>query len=188
MSHIQVEPVADYTMAGPDPAHRSSATWRPIVAAHLHGISWFPSRTSAIVGERQWDWDRVHEAIQRSLGRLVDSVRSEEPASRWKCGRTATKAFPLFSYLVFYHLDGGDFDPVVVGITLKPGSELIRITGDISGDESGHVYFDEGCEIEVPLSLEASLRGAVEVADRLAAQRHVVLEALRERIPQAIER
>src|SRR4051794_13057283 len=87
--------------------------------------------TSSDAGELRWDWDVVHEAIQRSLGRLRDSVQSEGPISVSKPGRTTTPAFPLFSYLVFYHLDDGDFDPVVVGVTVKPGPESIKITGDI---------------------------------------------------------
>src|SRR4051812_24720013 len=97
---------------------------------------------TSLPGEVHWDWDRFHEAIQRSLGRLRDLTRAEEPASWSKPGRTATTAFPLFSYLVFRHLDGGDFDPVVVGVTVKTRPESIEITGDISGEESGYVYFD----------------------------------------------
>jgi len=90
--------------------------------------------------------------------------------------------------VVFRHLDGGDFDPVVVGVTVRPGPGSIKITGDISGEESGYVYFDEGCELEVPLSLEEGLRAAVRVADRLAAECGVVLASIRSRVPQACEK
>jgi hypothetical protein len=117
---------------------------------------------------------------------LRDSVLAEEPDSGVKAGRTATRAFPLFSYVLFRHLDGGDLDPVIVGVTVKPGTESIKITGDISGEETGYVYFDQGCELDVPLSLEEGLRGAVNVADRLASQSHVVLAAIRSRVTQAI--
>lgn len=102
-----------------------------------------------------------------------------------KPGRTTTRAFPLFSFVVFPRIAGRDFDPVVVGVTVKPGPESTRITGDISGEESGDLYFDEGCELEVPLSPEEVIRGAVEVADRRASEWRVALAAIRSSGPQS---
>ena len=112
-------------------------------------------------------------------------ILAEEPATVWKAGRTATRAFPLFSYRVFHHLHDIDDDPVVVGLTFTVRDASVRVAGDISGDESGFIYFDEGCTVEVPHESRAVKEAARLVADRLASRESVVLEAIRHRPPRA---
>ena len=65
-------------------------------------------------------------------------------------------------------------------MTVTVDEPVVRISGDISGDETGEIYFDEGCTVEVPCTNDAVRIGAREVAERLAAQR-VVLDAIRHR-------
>ncbi len=94
--------------------------------------------------------------------------------------------FALFSYRVFLHLDGDDHDPIVVGISLTPGGDRVQIMGDISGDESGYVYFDEGCALETtcePQAIAECVRG---IAERLAAQESTIIDAMRNRHPCAV--
>ena len=52
------------------------------------------------------DWDRVHSAIQHHLAALTDRVLAGCPGAVWDAGRTTARAFRLFSYRVFYRLDG----------------------------------------------------------------------------------
>ncbi|QEH38310.1 hypothetical protein OJF2_69110 [Aquisphaera giovannonii] len=135
-----------------------------------------------------WDWDRLHDLVQQRLGRLRQGVLAEEPAARCEVGRTSTPGFPLFSCLAFYHLDGGDFDPIVAGLTIFRPAGDVRVEGELSGDESGHVYFDDGCTLRVAAEPGAVERAVVAIADRLADQSRIVIDAIRRRIPQAVER
>jgi hypothetical protein len=106
----------------------------------------------------------------------------------WKSGRTSARAFPLLSYRVFYRSDGDKSDPVIAGVTVTLEGPVARVSGDISGDETGRIYFDEGCELEVPSHQEAILEAVSLVADRIAAQSKIVLGAISNRDFQASER
>jgi hypothetical protein len=126
-------------------------------------------------------WDVLDRFVQDSLSTLTARILAQEPGTVWKAGRTATRAFPLFSYQVFYHLDGDDYDPVVVGLTFTVRDSNVRVAGDISGDESGFVYYDEECTIDVPIDQLAVRDAARVVMDRLTSQESVVLDAIRHR-------
>lgn len=132
------------------------------------------------------DWDLLDRIVQHSLSALTTRVIAQEPAIVWKAGRTSARAFPLFSYRVYYHLDGDDYDPIVVGVTVTTWSANVRVAGDISGDESGFVYFDEGCTVEAPPDHNSIQNAAQVVADRLAAQDSIVLDAIRNRRSRSI--
>jgi hypothetical protein len=132
------------------------------------------------------NWDAVDRVVQDVLSTLTDRKLDREPQAVWKAGRTSARAFPLFSHRVFDHLDGDDYDPIVVGLTFTLGDGMVRVSGDISGDESGFVYFDEGCVIDSPQELCAVEDAARRVAERLAAQYGIVLEAIKNRHPCAI--
>ena len=58
---------------------------------------------------------------------------------------------------------------------------MARVSGDISGEESGRIYFDEGCDLEVPCRQEAILKAVSLVTDRFAAQSQIVLDAINNR-------
>lgn len=139
-------------------------------------------------GPTALDWDLLDRRVQDALAPLTARILAQEPGAIWKAGRTATRAFPLFSHRVFYHLDGDDYDPVVVGLTFTALGSIVRVAGDISGDESGFVYYDEGCTIEVPAEPLAVIDAARVVADRLASRDSVVLDAIRSRHPRAVAR
>jgi len=90
------------------------------------------------------------------------------------------------SYRVFLHLDGDDHDPIVVGISLTPRGDRVQIMGDISGDESGYVYFDEGCAVETTCEPQAIRACARAIAERLGAQESTIIEAIRNRHPRGV--
>ena len=108
------------------------------------------SSRNDLVRRHKLDWDSIHRAVQEILETLTGWVFARAPATGWKLGRSSARAFPLFSYRVFYRLDGNDYDPVIVGVTVSLEGSIARVSGDISGDESGRVYFDKGCNLEVP--------------------------------------
>jgi hypothetical protein len=179
MSSLRVEAVSDYRMEG-DLVGRSRQNPGTLhLGANLDGLSWLALAGDPAIKPGTWDWSLVHQAIQDILGLLTERVLEAVPQAHWKPGQTATRAFPLFSYRVFYRLGGDDYDPVVAGVTVTVDKEVARISGDISGDETGRIYFDEGCTVDVPLHLEEILRGARRVAKRLADEARVVVEAIR---------
>jgi hypothetical protein len=132
------------------------------------------------------EWDQIHDAIQEVFETLAARILTQEPRASSKAGRNSTRTFALFSYRVFPHLDGDDHDPVVVGISLNPRGDRVQIMGDISGDESGYVYFDQGCAIETNCEPQAIIEGARATAERLAAQESAIIEAIRNRHPCAV--
>jgi hypothetical protein len=89
---------------------------------------------------------------------------------------------------VFPHLDGDDYDAIVVGITLSRAEDRIQVAGDISGDESGFVYFDDACMIETTQEPQDVMAGARRIAERLAAQESTIIEAIRKRHPRAVSK
>ena len=133
-------------------------------------------------------WDSVHEVIQKHLERLRRLVLVQFPETVWKSGRNSARAFPLLSYRVFYRFDGDNYDPVIAGVTVTQEGPLARVSGDISGEESGRIYFDEGCDLEVPCRQEAISEAVSLVTDRIAAQSQIVLDALSNRGFQVHER
>ena len=51
---------------------------------------------------------------------------SHAPGTVWKSGRNSARAFPLLSYRVFDRLDGDDYDPVIVSVTVTLDGSLAR--------------------------------------------------------------
>jgi hypothetical protein len=74
-----------------------------------------------------------------------------------------------------------------VGVTISLEGSVARVSGDISGDESGHVYFDEGCNIEVPAHQEEIFDAACSIAYRLVIPGQIVLDAISDRDFQVAE-
>jgi len=132
------------------------------------------------------DWNHIHDVIQEVFEALAARVLAQEPRASSKAGRSSTRTFALLSYRVFLHLDGDDHDPIVVGISLTPRGDRVQIMGDISGDESGYVYFDEGCAVETTCEPQAIRECACAIAERLAAQESTIIEAIRNRHPCAV--
>lgn len=157
-----------------------------VLRADLHGTAWLSLLEEPEGTTHTFDWDSIHRAVQEILRTLTNWVLSRAPATLWKSGRSSARAFPLFSYLVFYRLDGNDYDPVIVGVTVSLEGSIARVSGDISGDESGLVYFDEGCSLEVPSHQEAIFDAACYVAYLLVAPGQIVLDALSDRDFQVV--
>jgi hypothetical protein len=45
----------------------------------------------------------------------------------------------------------------LTGVSVTPRGDRVQIMGDISGDESGYVNFDEGCAVETTPGLSDTL-------------------------------
>jgi len=175
---MQVVPGEDFTVSIPS----------PVLGADLHGTAWLPLLEELTGTTDSFDWDSIHRAVQENLETLANWLVSRAPALRWKAGRSSARAFPLFSYRVFYRLDGDDYDPVIVGVTASLDGSIARVSGDISGDESGRVYFDEGCNFEVPARQDAIFEAACHVAYLLVAPGQIVLDAISDRDFWVVER
>ena len=186
MNPLRIERVDGFQMQDFEREHHVVFTPNPIFGADLHGAAWFPLLADATDTTDSRDWDSIHRAVQENLETLTNWLVSRAPTLRWKAGRSSARAFPLFSYRVFYRLDGDDYDPVIVGVTVSLDGSIARVCGDISGDESGCVYFDEGCNIEVPSRQDAIIDAARRVAQRLTVPGQTVLDAISDRDFQVV--
>jgi hypothetical protein len=125
------------------------------------------------------DWDRVHELVQHLLGELAQAVARQCPQVVSRPGRTTTQRFPLFSYRTFSRADREGAEAIVAGVDFKPEAGGLRVFGDISGEESGQVYY--GVEYEsLPAgwSLDQILARVRIVAGGLAGRPETVWNAL----------
>ena len=139
------------------------------------------SSRNDLVRRHKLDWDSIHRVVQEILETLTGWVLARAHATGWKSGRSSARAFPLFSYRVFCRLDGNDYDSIMVGVTVSLEGSIARVSGDISGDESGRVYCDEGCNLEVSSHKDASFDAACLVAYLLVVPGQIVLDAISDR-------
>ncbi|MEO6811330.1 MAG: hypothetical protein ABI353_19640, partial [Isosphaeraceae bacterium] len=100
------------------------------------------------------------------------------PSARWRSGRASSRAFQLFGYRTFFHLEFEDNESIVVGVTCVERGPVVQISGDISREETGSIAFDEGCEENVPNEPDAVIGAADRIARILAAQPKIVVEAI----------
>src|SRR5436305_396528 len=114
------------------------------------------------------EWDHIHEAVQQFLAQMARQVSEEGSAISSRGGRTSTQRFPLFSYRTFQTAAEPEADAVLVGVDFQAQEQGVSIRGDISGEETGHVFFDEACEAEAEPHRDSVVRAALAVASRLA--------------------
>ena len=127
------------------------------------------------------DWNRIHGDVQNAFERLWAKVSAVSPGALSRPGRTTAPAFVLFSYRVFYRADLDEDDPILVGVTIQDQGSSYRVASDVSGEESGTVYYEEAREISKDSpDLGKDVR---DLADRLASREAVVLEALSQPTP-----
>ncbi len=188
MNPLRVERVDGFQMQDSGREDLVVYTPNPIFGADLHGTAWFPLLANSAATTGSIDWDFIDRAVQDALETLTSWLVSRAPALRWKTGRSSARAFPLFSYRIFYRLDGDDYDPVIVGVTVFLDGSMARVCGDISGDESGCVYFDEGCNLEVPARQDTIIDAARSIAQRLSAPGQIVLDTISDRDFQVVSR
>ena len=155
---------------------------RPVASgfqmSNLQGIRRLQMGESGSSGVQGIDWDAVNQLIQREFDSLADLVGRALPGIRSKAGRSAAKGFSLFSYRVF-PLEGEDFDPIIVGVTCVQDASEVRITGDISGEETGRIYFDRECARTIEADHSSVAHAAGGIARRLAAEHQLVIRELR---------
>jgi hypothetical protein len=122
------------------------------------------------------DWDRIHAQVQGAFDGLRDRVAEAVPGSLSRPGRASAPAFELFSYRVFYRADFDEDDPVLAGVMVQDQGSSYRVSGDVSGEESGRIYCEEACDVPKDAAdLVERVRG---LSERLAAREAVVVEAL----------
>jgi hypothetical protein len=177
VSDLLMEPSAEALFAG---------SFSPVPCADLMGIEALRLGPQPLGNKKSIDWGEVHTATQVALEPLWKRIVEVHPEAVAKVGRTSSRSFPLFTYQTYFRLDGDDYDPVIVGVGFDPAGEEIVVSGDISGEESGDVYFDEGCSEVVAGTAEAVAAAASRVASRLVSQSAVVLQAIQSRQPQAL--
>jgi hypothetical protein len=176
-----IETVSDFAIVGPDGFIMEN---RPIFMQSDAGIARLGSLVKPLEG-LEIDWDRVDQVAQAAFSGLTQRVLASQPGLEWKAKSYQSKFIKLATYRIFNRADRDDFDPIYVGITLHEVGSGIRISGDISGDETGHVYFDRGCDRIVEIRGSAVLDAVREIAGRLAMQDRIVAEAVRTRHSEA---
>jgi hypothetical protein len=152
---------------------------RPYFVRSVRGIDRLATIDDRVSGRSEIDWDIINRAIQEKLSQLTERVTHSIPNLMWKSGSHSARCIALSSYRIYDQLDGDDFDPVYAGITIVEGDGVVRISGDISGEETGHIYFDQGCEFFVAPDFGSVLAAAAEVASRISAQEQIVIQAIR---------
>src|SRR3989442_12493265 len=91
------------------------------------------------------DWDAIHNSVQRILAPIDQSVMESFPSCQVQPGASGGKNLPLFSFRV-YRLSQADIEPIVVGVSFERMDSTIRVNGDISGEESGTIYYETGSD------------------------------------------
>jgi hypothetical protein len=127
----------------------------------------------------QIDWNQVNRIVQREFRTLAGEVRRRWPHIRARAGRTSGRVFFLFAYCTFDVPEDHGIDPVVVGINFGPTPHggAVVVQGDISGEESGKVYYELPPR-EVPNQRVAILVAAREIARDLSNQADSIGENL----------
>jgi len=126
--------------------------------------------------DQEPDWDQIHGDVQRALAELWRKISAASPSALSRPGRTEAPAFALFSYRVFYVADLDEDDPIVVGVTVEDQGTSYLVEGEVVGEETGLLYFDES--FDVP-------KGSPDLADRvgglaarIAGIESIVLDAM----------
>lgn len=125
------------------------------------------------------DWEALHEYIQQLLAPMRAEVEQRWPQVRSRPGKTFTEKMLLFSYCAFENPSQPEVDPVVVGVDFAPGpaEDVVRVRGDLCGEETGSVWF-EVPEQQVSRTQEALRKAAESVTTQLAAEADRVAEGL----------
>jgi hypothetical protein len=127
------------------------------------------------------DWNLVRDHVHSDLAALDDPVRSAVPSVRVRTESNRGGGAHLFAYRVYYLTPNVGIDPIVVGVLVRPvagaSADHYEVSGDIAGEERGHILSDVGArEVIGWTALTEAVRG---VATELAGQVQVVVDALR---------
>jgi hypothetical protein len=176
-----IDQVEDFSVRPPEGREASPRPSGPgLQVLNLQGIRRLEIGEGGSSGAEDIDWDAVNRSIQSELDGLADWVEREIPGINSRAGRSAARGFSLFSYRTFPPLGDEDFDPIIVGVTCVQDASEVRISGDISGEETGRIYFDRDCTRTTKVDQSSVAHAAVEIARRLAAQHQVVIQGLRQ--------
>lgn len=157
-------------------------TRRGADVAGLPRLRIFPGRETA-TGP---NWDQIHEDVQNSLEELWRKISAASPSSLSRPGRTEAPAFLLFSYRVFFA--GGDLnedDPILVGVTIEDQGTSYFVDGEVMGEETGVVYFEDN--FESPKDAPEFLDRVGRLVARLAEIEEIVLDAMTHKTARVAE-
>ena len=157
----------------------SAAEHRSYFARNSRGIDRLAALDDQVPNRSGIDWDIIDLVIQEKLSTLTERVGRLIPNLVWRSGSHRARHIALSSYRIYDHLGGEDTDPIYAGVTIVEEDGTVRISGDISGEESGRIYFDQDCEIWAFRSHALVLAAAVEVAGRLSEQPQILSRAIR---------
>jgi len=124
------------------------------------------------------DWDRIHAAVQTRLEELGTKISAAASGSLSRPGRTVAPAFALFSHHVFFRASLDEDDPILVGVTIRDEGACYRVVGEIVGEETGRIHFEE--EFKSSKDSPDWINRVILLADRLAASEALVLAAMAE--------
>ena len=173
---ISSEIVGEFTLSG----ERSLASEsRPYFASNARGIERLVAVDDQTPGRPEIDWEAIHQVIEEKLASLTRRVADLIPHLTWRAGSYRARHVALSCYRTFGHLDGNDLDPVYAGLTIVEEDGRLRVSGDISGEESGRIFFDRDCERLVADDHSSLLAAVVDVAGRISEQQEVVSRAIR---------
>ena len=124
------------------------------------------------------DWNAIHDSVVQVLASVSETIEALGVPLVWRIGRTSSPTCPLYSYLAFDRPQQENEESIIVGVAFVEDGPKIRVNGDISGEESGSVYFGDQCE-QFVLRNEKDIRlCAEEVAMRLASHWSLVVDLL----------
>ncbi len=135
----------------------------------------YPTRLR--IREAPADLSRIADRVEVPLAQLSEAVRQQIPASFSRPGRTKVGTTSLFVYQTFYLPGVPETEPVVVGIAFEPRDNETIIRGDVSGEDSGTVYF-ELTQRRVDSGHGAILTVALDFASKLAEESAMIVDAL----------
>lgn len=139
-----------------------------------------PRDSGAISNHGQADWDGVHAVVQEALESLWTKISSAVPGSFSITGRSEAPAFALFSYRVFCRSRSDEDNPICVGVTIRDQGSSYLVEGEVVGDESGRLYFDESFEAPKNSTATDFADRVDRLAARLATNDAIVLAAMAE--------
>jgi hypothetical protein len=133
-----------------------------------HETSRKPARDSKGI-----DWDLIHRTVQDSLALFDARIANACPDCQVESLATRTLRFALFSHRAYQASE--DSERLIAGVLFEEVDSKIRISGDVSGEESGKVYFDAG-EERVRPDADSVLKGARRIASKLAKQASIPIQ------------
>jgi hypothetical protein len=127
-------------------------------------------------------WVSLRDILQRDLAALDERMTVLVPGARARNGSNQGGGTHLFVYRVFEPEAGTGIDPVVAGISIRPGGtetdDHFSVSGDISGESSGDILFELGSRNVI--GWRSMTEAARDISAVLARQPEIIAAAVRD--------